>query len=58
MKAGRGDVKNPVSTIKKAQEGKMIHQWFTRYFFIFIVLILFVCGDVEANPIPKNRNSS
>ena len=25
--------------------------------FVFILLILFVCGDVELNPGPKNRNS-
>ena len=25
--------------------------------FLFILLILFVCGNVELNPIPKNRNS-
>ena len=24
--------------------------------FVFILLILFVCGDVELNPGPKNRN--
>ena len=26
--------------------------------FVCILLILFVCGDVELNPGPKNRNSS
>ena len=25
--------------------------------FVFIILILFICGDVELNPGPKNRNS-
>ena len=25
--------------------------------FVFILLVLFVCGDVELNPVPKNRNS-
>ena len=27
------------------------------YRFVFILLILFVCGDIELNPGPKNRNS-
>ena len=58
MKTGRSELKNPVSTIKNAQKGKMIHQWFTRHFFIFIVLILFVCGDAEPNPVSKKRNFS
>ena len=39
------------------RQSSCIYFFSFRFYFVFILLILLACGDIELNPVPKNRCS-